>query len=63
MSQLASQFDCENVPQLVAALVVQWNLPRATEGLFQEVEGIDNSPLSLSEKVVRINALRSQFQT
>jgi uncharacterized membrane-anchored protein YjiN (DUF445 family) len=63
MSQLASQFRCENLVQLVAFLVVQWNLQKATKELLDQVERIDSSQLPLNRKVSAINELKSQFQS
>ncbi len=63
MSQLASQFRCENLVQLVAFLVVQWNLQKATKELLDQVERIDSSKLPLNGKVSAINELKSQFQS
>jgi len=63
MSQLASKYDCENTQQLVASLVVRWGLERATDELFTEVKRIEESGLSLKEKLIQLNVLHNKFQT
>jgi hypothetical protein len=62
MSQLASKYDCENTEQLVAALVIHWNLPRATNELFKKVQEVEEANISLDEQVFRLGTIRQQFQ-